>query len=180
VCILATLEEALADGSKAVRTYAMSQALASDDDVMKELAIAHFFTIKNNLSIKVTQNEELKSRYESLESESEIKSLKSKESRSFWTFGAYAPSIIYSIKSFDSASGEFKGFCMKKQTKANENYQLTGVLTGDKLSFEHRCDVGSQIDQCSINMTLSEEEIFIGSIRCGSENYPSVVTLPLR
>ena len=175
---LATLEEALGDGSKAVRTYAMSQALASDDGDMKELAITHFFTTKTNIAIEVAGDKDLRARYDALDDEDQKKKLYSSERYSFDVPAAYEPSIIYNIKSFDPNSGLFKGNCMKNRAKVDDSFTFTGVLTGNKLSFEHECYAGER--SCSINMELSNDSKFIGTLQCRGENYPATAELALK
>lgn len=175
---LGTLEEALSDSSKAVRTYAMSQALASDDGDMKELAITHFFTTKTNISIEISENKELRAKYDAIDDDDLKAQLYRSESRSFEIPEGYQPSVIYTIKSFKPESGEMKGYCMKNRSKPTDGFVFTGVLTGNKLSFEHECYAGER--SCSINMELKEDAKFAGTMQCRDENYPSEAILALK
>jgi hypothetical protein len=176
---IAALDDALADSSSTVRNYAMSQALASEDADLKSMALTKFFETRKQLTVIVKKPEILKAKEVAIGGDSELLERLRRDERGIYnTLYSYTPSILYTLKSFDSVSGQIKGFCMKSMKAPSESYTFTGSVVGDKITIEHVCS--ASYSNCNLEMQLSDDSKYIGKMRCTRESYPAVVELPLK
>ncbi|PHR93630.1 MAG: hypothetical protein COA69_03035 [Robiginitomaculum sp.] len=178
---LAAVEDALMDSSAAVRRYAQSQALASDDDDIKAMALINYFQTRKQLTIVVGKSAKMLEKEASLNNDDEaLDTLRSRERHSYEIQAYYGPSLIYTIKTYNPTSGEITGFCMKNLTKPEASSVFMGSILGDKISIEHNCYRTKRHSRCSLQLRLADENIYRGIMHCGEETFPAAVALPLR
>jgi hypothetical protein len=168
---LAHMEEIVASGRAADTQIAVKMALSSSDPELRSMGLRAYMSSISELRLEMSLPPEVDKAVKDAKGDERTEQKVRRANRGVFSYyNGLSQRLNIGIEDAEFASGRFQVFTKSNLTRRDDRYAGSGSVTGDRVVFDTRVRIGSQIRTCSVELGLAEGLSLAGEMSCQSSS----------